>query len=165
MKRVLSLLFTISLLASAHAQNLFPVKLNSCNTALFCLDCGNIKGGADSIKFGALMESINTNIPTNGIQGKIDIQVLIDSAGNGCILSHTDKSELPFTLKLIDALNAFKGWTPAITDGKVESMTSVNMLFQIEAGKITAAFERVDQKAFMESFKKPKKKKKKSTND
>ncbi|WP_157750473.1 hypothetical protein [Mucilaginibacter gotjawali] len=82
-------------------------------------------------------------------------QVLVDSAGNGCVLSHTDVSNNPITQNIVANLNSFKGWIPAKTNEKPESRTSFNLSIQIKSGILTGKIERVDQKAFMKSFDRP----------
>ena len=117
-KAILIFLTAISL--DLNAQNLFPVKLDNCNTEKFCLDCGDIKAGFDEEGFSKLQEKLNSELNLKGIQGSVKFQVLVNSKGRACVLSHTDKSNNSITLKIIKELNKLKKWTPAITDGKIE---------------------------------------------
>ncbi len=91
-----------------------------------------------------------------GIQDSVILQVLVDSKGRACVLSHTDQSNNLITLKIIEELNKFKKWTPAIQDGKKEEKTSINLIFTINNNKISAQIERVDMNAFKKAFDKPK---------
>jgi len=85
----------------------------------------------------------------------VKFQVLVDKKGRACVLSHTDQSNNPITLKMIDELNRFKKWTPAITGGKEEDKSSINLSFSIADNKISGQIERVDMAAFKKSFDSP----------
>jgi hypothetical protein len=152
-KLILLLIITISF--NLKAQNLFPKKLNNCISNKFCLDCGDIKANIEVAKFEKLIEKLNSEIKLKGISGKIMFQILVDSIGNGCVLSHNDNSENIITKQIINNLNEFKGWIPAKTGDKFESRTSFNMSFSILDGKMAGKVERVDIKAFSSSFDKP----------
>jgi streptogramin lyase len=144
-----------SLTIRANAQNLFPVKLENCNAKRFCLDCGDIKAGVDQNEFTKLLVKLNKELNLNGIRGTVKFQVLVDSEGRACVLSHTDQTNHPITLKIIEELNKFKKWTPAITSGKPEEKSSINLIFSIDNNKISGQVERVDMQAFNKSFDKP----------
>ena len=144
-----------SLTIRANAQNLFPVKLDNCNVKKFCLDCGDIKAGVDQSEFIKLLVKLNKELNLNGIRGSVKFQVLVDSEGRACVLSHTDQTNHPITLKIIEELNKFKKWTPAITSGKPEEKSSINLIFSIDNNKISGQVERVDMQAFNKSFDKP----------
>ena len=45
-----------------YAQNLFPVKLNNCKTAKFCLDCGDVKAGYIEKDFKELEDELNKSL-------------------------------------------------------------------------------------------------------
>ena len=137
------------------AQNIFPVKVGNCNTRKFCLDCGDIKGGADSLAFAQLIKTMNEKGIGRGVKGEIMLQVLIDSIGNGCVLSHNDINKSAFTTTLIGAMDTFTRYTPAVTKGKPEGMTSVNFTFTIKKDNISGAVARVDKKAFGAGFDHP----------
>ena len=148
-------IFLIGFTFQLNAQNLFPVKLDNCNTDRFCLDCGDTKAGYDEQEFLKLQEKLNKELNLEGIKGSAKFQVLIDSKGRACVLSHTDKSNNPITKKVIEELNTFKNWTPAITSGKKEEKSSINLIFTIKDNKIIGNIERVDVKAFEKSFTRP----------
>jgi hypothetical protein len=136
----------------SNAQNLFPLKLDNCKTEKFCLDCGDIKAGYDEQEFLKLQDKLNKELKLQGIKGAVKFQVLVDSKGRACVLSHTDLSNNPISLKIVEELNKFKNWTPAITTGKKEEKSSINMLFTINENKITGKIERVDMTSFKKSF-------------
>lgn len=139
----------------ANAQNLFPVKLDNCKTERFCLDCGDTKAGYDEQEFLKLHDKLNKELKLQGIKGAVKFQVLVDSKGRACVLSHTDQSNNPISLKIIEELNKFKKWTPAVTKGKNEEKSSINLIFVIQDNMISGQIERVDMTAFKKSFDKP----------
>lgn len=145
---VILTVFTLNL----SAQNLFPVVLSNCKSERFCLDCGDIKAGYNEEEFEKLLVKLQEELNLQGLEGSIKIQVLIDSNGRACVLSHNDKLKNKITLKIIKELNKFKNWTPSITNGKKEEKTSINLVFKIKNNKISARIERVDLTAFKKSF-------------
>jgi hypothetical protein len=152
-KTILILLTGITL--QAHAQNIFPVKLDNCKTDAFCLDCGDVKAGYEESDFLKLQENLNNELNLRGIRGAVKFQVLVDDKGRACVLSHTDQSNNPITLKIIEALNNFNKWTPAITGDKKQEKSSINLIFAISDNKLTGRIERVDMEAFKKSFDHP----------
>ena len=151
MRKTVFIFFT-GLTIQANAQNLFPVKLDNCKTDKFCLDCGDSKAGFVQQDFIELLDKLNKELNLQGIKGAVKFQVLVDKKGKACVLSHTDQSNNPITLKIIDELNKFKKWTPAITGGKEEDKSSINLIFSITDNKISGRIERVDMAAFKKSF-------------
>lgn len=154
MKKTILIFLTVVALNS-NAQNLFAVKLDNCKTDRFCLDCGDIKAGYDEAEFSKLQDKLSKKLNLQGIKGAVKFQVLVDSKGGACVLSHTDESKNPITLKIIDELNKFKKWTPAVTEGKTEEKSSVNLIFVISNNQISGQIERVDMAAFKKSFDHP----------
>lgn len=154
MRKTLFILLT-SFTFQANAQNLFPVKLDNCITERFCLDCGDTKAGYDEQEFSKLLDNLNKQLNLQGIKGAVKLQVLVDSTGRACVLSHTDQSNHPISLKIIEELNKFKNWTPAIKNGNKEEKSSINLVFAISNNRISAQVERVDMNAFKKSFDKP----------
>ncbi|TDY65318.1 ligand-binding sensor domain-containing protein [Algibacter lectus] len=148
---VLLTIFTFSL----NAQNLFPVKLDNCKTEKFCLDCGDTKAGYDESEFLKLQDKLNKGLNLQGIKGSVKFQVLVNSKGKACVLSHTDQSKSAISQKIIKELNKFKNWTSAITKGKKEEKSSINLIFTVSDNKISGKIERVDKEAFKKSFDKP----------
>lgn len=151
MRKTLFILF-IGSAFHANAQNLFPVKTDNCKAESFCLDCGDIKAGYDDQEFAKLEKKLNKELYLRGMGGGIKLQVLVDSNGQACVLSHTDESSNPVTLKIIEELNKFRKWTPAITNGKKEEKASINLSFVIEKRKLSGQIERVDLDTFLRSF-------------
>ncbi|WP_205945939.1 ligand-binding sensor domain-containing protein [Pedobacter hiemivivus] len=162
-KNLLLLILAI-LYSGAKAQNLFPVKLENCKTDRFCLDCGDVKASYNEADFAELQEKLNKSLNLTGITGVIKFQVLIDSSGRGCVLSHTDQSNNQITQQIIKQLNNFKKWTPAVTANKKEGRTSINLTFTIKENlvfskkvyQISGNIERVNIDAFKKSFDRPK---------
>lgn len=154
MKKILLLLLTI-LSLQLRAQNLFPVKLDRCSTSAFCLDCGDTKAGYNQDGFLKMQVKLNASLNLQGIQGAVKFQVLIDSSGNACVLSHTDPSKHPITLAIVNALNVFDKWVPAITKHKKEANTSITIVFAIKDNQLDGKIERVAIKAFEKTFNKP----------
>lgn len=162
LKYILILIVTVFSLR-VQAQNLFPVKLENCKTDRFCLDCGDVKASYNEAGFAELQEKLNKSLNLTGINGAIKFQVLIDSNGRGCVLSHTDQSNNPITQQIIKQLNNFNKWTPAVTANKKEGRTSINLIFSInetfvfsrKVNQISGKIERVNIAAFKKSFDRP----------
>lgn len=138
-----------------HAQNLFPKKNDNCLTEQFCLDCGEIKANVDNPKLTALITQLSSSNNLKGLKGKVMFQILVDSTGKGCVLSHSDVSDHPVSQSITRALNSFTGFTPAKSKDKTEGRVSFNMSFEIANEKMIAKVERVDANAFKKSFDKP----------
>lgn len=145
-------MFTVSL---CHAQNLFRKKLDNCITDQFCLDCGDIKANVDRKKLQDLLDQVVAANNLRGLKGKIMVQILVDSTGKGCVLSHSDVANHTITQNLTAALNGFDGFIVARTGDKPEPRTSFNMSFEIKDQAIIAKVERVDMDAFKKSFDHP----------
>jgi hypothetical protein len=155
-KRILFLIFFISLLSpTSQAQNIFPVKLSNCEASRFCLDCGEIKATVDAIKLDELTTQLTSKLNLRGISGIVKFQILIDSTGKGCVLSHTDLSKSLLTDRIVTALNNFNGFISPKTNGKTEERTSFSMIFEIRNQVIIARVERVDMAAFKKGFDRP----------
>lgn len=155
MKRIILSLIILSLSYSLKAQNLFPFKLDNCPASVFCLDCGDEQANVKPDEFDNMIAGLNKSNDYSKLRGKILLQVLIDSAGNACVLSHTDRSNSPATQNIVAKLNAFKGWLPAKTKGKTEGRTSINLLMEVKDGVLSGKIQRVDQAAFFKSFDHP----------
>jgi ligand-binding sensor domain-containing protein len=150
-KTIFILIITLTHLG-VSTQNLFPVKLDKCPADNFCLDCGDIKAGYDESEFKKLQKKLNRRLELQGIKGGVvRFQMLVDSSGKACVLSHTDLSKDPITTIIIKELNNFKKWTPSITAGKKE-ISSINLIFRINDNKITGQVERVDPAAFFKAM-------------
>jgi hypothetical protein len=145
----------VSLTFSLNAQNIFPFKLENCKTEKFCLDCGDTKAGYDETEFLKLQDKLNKELNLKGIKGSVKFQVLVNSKGRACVLSHTDQSKSAISQKIIKELNKFKKWNSAITKAKKEEKSSINLIFTVSENKISGKIERVDKEAFKKSFDKP----------
>jgi ligand-binding sensor domain-containing protein len=154
---VKKLIFITLIICSLNlsAQNIFPVKLNNCKVERFCMDCGDIKAGYDEDGFLKLQDKLNGSLNLQGITGAVKFQVLVDSKGKACVLSHTDQSNNAITLKIIEEINKLKKWTPAVTNNTKEERSSINLVFTIKENKISGQIERVDMGVFKKSFDKP----------
>jgi hypothetical protein len=142
--RILFVLTFVSICSTPLlSQNLFKVKVEGCNTDRFCLDCGSPKASYDEAGFSGIISSLNSKYNLKGVRGRIAFQVLVDSLGQPCVLSHTDESKNRITLDIIQYLNTCR-WTAAIDDGK-SVRSSVNVIFSIGDGRLTGSIERVDQ--------------------
>lgn len=141
--------------STLSAQNIFPVKLSNCKADQFCLDCGDTKATYDQKKFSDIIDNLNKSLNLQGIEGTVKFQVLVSKDGNACVLSHTDKSNNPISLKIIDELNQLDNWHPAVTNSKKEEKTSITLAFTIANNKLSGDIERVDIDDFKQSFDKP----------
>lgn len=155
MKKIVATLILVLITANCLAQNLFPTKLENCKPDRFCLDCGDKKASYNVDKFNAMTDKLSNSLGLNGVKGSIKVQVLVDSTGNGCVLSHTDQSNNIISQKLVEELNKFNSWIPAKTEGKTEGKTSVTLLFVVQNKRITGSIERVNIEEFKASFDRP----------
>jgi len=144
--------FMVSVLSS---QNIYPVKIKSCKADRFCLDCGDIKASYEDKKFDEMIIRLNEKMNLQGMSGIVLFQVLIDSTGHGCVLSHTDKSKTFISKKIIKELKKFDGWIPAKTDNKALERVSISIIFSIEDGQITGKIKRINLAAFKDRFDHP----------
>ncbi|MCA6066544.1 hypothetical protein JI747_005090 [Chryseobacterium sp. RG1] len=155
MRKSIVLLSFLAFSGKMYSQNIFPVKLDNCKTEKFCLDCGDIKAGYNEEEFQKINDKLNKTLNLKGLSGAIKFQVLVDSKGKACVLSHTDQSNNLITQKIIEELNKFKNWTPAITENKKEEKSSINIIFIVKDNAIKGNIERVDMNAFKKSFDNP----------
>jgi hypothetical protein len=142
--RSLLLVFLFSLLLSngLFAQNIYPEKIDVLVLPKFCMDCGAPKANCDSFVLGNICDRINRRYNFAKGAGNISFQVLVKSTGISCVLSHSDVTHSPLTAELVIALNTCI-WTPAQQEG-IPVNSSVNVMFTIGNGKITAQMERMD---------------------
>lgn len=155
MKKFILVLLPIYVSTKINSQNLFPKKIDNCITTSFCLDCGDNKANVEKEKFDKLIDNLIRANNLNGIKGRVLFQVLVDSTGKGCVLSHTDVSDNIISKNIVAALNNFNGFIPAKTKGKIEERVSFNIAVEIKDGLMTAKVDRVDMNAFKKSFDKP----------
>lgn len=138
-----------------NGQNIFPVKLENCAAEAFCLDCGNVKAGYEAEEFLKLQDKLNESLNLQGIKGSVKVQVLVRSKGSACVLSHSDQSKSQVTLKIIEELNKFRKWTPAVNSDNKEEKSSINLVFTVADGKISGKIERIDITTLRKSFDAP----------
>ncbi|MFD0794225.1 hypothetical protein ACFQZX_11390 [Mucilaginibacter litoreus] len=155
MKKTILTLSAICFFILGKAQNIFPVKLDNCNTETFCLDCGDVKANVNTEAFASAIEDINKTTNFGNASGKILLQVLVDSIGNGCVLSHTDVSKSNITKNIISHFNAFKAWIPAMEAGKPIGRVSINVMVEVNNGSLKSYIQRVDMDAFDKAFDHP----------
>lgn len=147
---VLNLLLILASI-NLSAQNIFKEKVEGCKTDQFCLDCGTPKANYDSTAFNELIIKITNKYKITGGSGAVMFQVLVDPAGNGCVLSHTDGSHSAITADFIAGFNSIK-WIPALQKGKAIK-SSINVLITLADSKLTGQIKRVDTKEFISSTK------------
>jgi len=138
----LVILFIFCLPAGLSAQNLFLEKVEACNTSKFCMDCGDPKATCDQVILDNICGQIVRKYLLGNSKGSITFQVVVDSTGFGCVLSHTDIANLPITADLIRYLNGFL-WKPAKVNGKAVA-ASVNVIFSIADGRMSSQIQRMD---------------------
>ncbi|WP_285058062.1 ligand-binding sensor domain-containing protein [Pedobacter ginsengisoli] len=155
LQKFLSTILLFCIAAGANAQHIFPKKLNNCQTSAFCLDCGDIKVQADSLKFSKMIHYLNSHNNVNNLRGSILFQVLVDSTGKGCVLSYTDVNGRMLSEKVVMALNDFTGWSPASTNGKIEGRVSVNVAIDVLNGKLSGRIQRVTEEFATALFDRP----------
>jgi hypothetical protein len=153
-KRFLFFAIVVCLVSTgANAQNIFPQVVGHCNLSSgFCLDCGDPQASIDTEQLVSINTKIAQSYSLSGIRGMVLLQVLVDSLGNGCVLSHTDKSNSPLVQDIVKYLNSAK-WIPAV--GGKPAISSINIKFQIINGKITSEIQRIDNVNMLENMKNP----------
>jgi hypothetical protein len=135
-------LFVFLVPAPLFAQNLFLEKIDVCNTANFCLDCGDPKAICDQFTLDYISDQINRKYILKDAYGSLSFQVLVEPSGFSCVLSHTDVTNGPLTAELIRYLNG-NIWRAAKVNGKPVS-ASVNVVFRFANGKISGQMQRMD---------------------
>jgi ligand-binding sensor domain-containing protein len=140
---LLTCLFNLFISAGVYAQNLFNEKIeNVCNITNYCMDCGTPKATCDAYTLNYISELINHRYNFNGGAGTITFQILVDSTGFSCVLSHTDVTHSALTYDLIRFLNGCL-WHPAIVNGKPVA-ASVIVVFTIANSRIAGQMKRMD---------------------
>ncbi|WP_172623204.1 ligand-binding sensor domain-containing protein [Flavisolibacter ginsenosidimutans] len=148
-----ALLLSLSLFSKAKAQNVFPQKVEGCNTSQFCLDCGEVQATYDADAFKDISNKINAKYNFKNGKGSVAFQVLVDSFGKGCVISHTDAMNSQISKDLIVLLNGCK-WLPAKDANKATS-SSINVVFEVSNGQLAGYIQRVDTKAMSENMSNP----------
>ncbi|WP_207533826.1 hypothetical protein [Desertivirga arenae] len=140
---ITTFLFSI-LFSTVFSQALFPKLTKNVSDSGFCMDCGDIKATADSAQFSGLLKFISTHNYINKTKGIVKFQLLIDSIGQGRVLSHTDTNNTILVQNIAHQLNNFKGWKPASTNSVPERLASIIVTMVISNDKITGGIERID---------------------
>jgi hypothetical protein len=154
MKKITCIILSFSLiLTKVIGQNLFPEKVEGCKVSSFCLDCGDPKAAYDEDSFNQIINAVSAKYNFQGASGEITLQVLVDSSGKACVLSHNDASKNALTLDLIQYLDNCK-WTAAIDDSKPVA-SSINVVFKLAGDKLSGAIQRVDIDAMNENMSNP----------
>lgn len=135
-------LFVFCGAAKLSAQNVFTEKIDVMNMPKFCMDCGTPKANCDSFTLAIICHRINYRYNFKDGSGTIAFQVLVKSTGISCVLSHNDITHSALTNDLIIALNTCI-WSPALENG-IPVNASVNVLFTIANGRISAQMQRMD---------------------
>lgn len=125
-----------------RAQNLFLEKIDICDTASFCMDCGSPRATCAQFTIDQLCDKINRKYMLTEARGSLTFQVLVEPSGFPCVLSYTDITNSPLTADLIRLLNGCI-WKPAKVNGKPVS-ASVNINFKIGNARITGEMQRMD---------------------
>jgi len=153
MKKTILVLLLLLAIVRLHSQNLFPQTVDGCHLSQFCLDCGDPQATYESSAFMKVADLMNSKYNFKGGKGQIMLQVLVDSLGKGCVISHTDASKSSLTQDLINNLNQCT-WNPAMENNKAVN-SSINILFQIVDDKLTGSVERVNQQNLNENMSNP----------
>jgi hypothetical protein len=136
-------LLAFGAITNSKAQNIYPYKLSNCVFGSFCLDCGDEKANYNVEKFDSLINLINTDSKLNYIERQTYFQVLIDSLGKGCVLSHTEMKNDQLTKSLVSKFNSFDGWIPAKTENTKEEQSSITIFVTIKNGRLTATKKQI----------------------
>ena len=134
MNRIFLTLIGLFLINLTFGQHLYPEKFEGCNISKFCLDCGDIKAEPPTDFGNELLSNLNSKSLMK-INGVIEVQILIDTVGNPCLLSAKNSSNVNSKkLKLQYGINNTSKWTPAISKGK-PTQSSVSFLITFKDGK------------------------------
>jgi hypothetical protein len=134
MNRIFLTLIGLFFINLTFGQHLYPEKFEGCNTNRFCLDCGDTKAEPPTDFGNELITNLNSKSLMK-INGTIEVQILIDTVGNPCLLSAKNSSNVKSKkLKLQYGINNTSKWTPAISEGK-PTQSSVSLLITFKDGR------------------------------
>ncbi len=135
MKYTLLVLGILSINTSL-GQNLYPEKFDDCKLSRFCLDCGDTKAQLPQTFIKDFISNLDEK-SLNKISGDIEVQILIDSLGNPCLLSAKNSTNIKSKkLNLQKAINQTEKWSPAISKGE-SVQASVSLLLKFSNGKLS----------------------------
>ena len=111
----------------SFGQNLYTQKFNNCKLSNFCLGCGETKAEIPQTFKKEFIKILGIK-NLNKINGEIELQILIDSFGNPCLLSANNQTNIKSNkLNLQKAVNNSPVWKPAINE-KIITQSSVTLL-------------------------------------
>lgn len=129
------ILLTLGLFITSFSfgQHLYPEKFNECKLSKFCLDCGETKAEPPQEFIKNFISNLNQK-SLKKIKGFIEVQILIDSIGNPCLLSAKNETNIKSKkLKLQKGIANSGNWSPAISKGKPEKVSvSLQLYFNNE---------------------------------
>lgn len=117
-------------------QHLYPEKFNQCKLSKFCLDCGDTKAEPPQKFIENFISNLNKK-SLKKINGFIDVQILVDSIGNPCLLSAKNETNIKSKkLKLQNGIANSGNWSPAISKGKFEKV-SISLQLNFNNGNLS----------------------------
>lgn len=118
MKRIFLTLVGLFIMNFSFGQYLYPEKFEGCNINDFFLDGGDIKA-EPPLDFNLQLISNLNSIYLKVVKGTIEVQILVDTVGNPCLLSAKNNSNVKTKkLDLQYAINKVSKWAPALRAGK-----------------------------------------------
>lgn len=122
---------------ASSAQYLYPEKFKGCILG-FGLDLGNPKAKAPDNFADKIIENMNS-AALEKIEGSIEVQILIDTLGQPCLLSANNKTNVTSkALNLQAAINSSSNWEPAIYYG-TKTDVCVMLLLEFKNGTLSVA--------------------------
>jgi len=120
----------------SFGQNLYTQKFDDCKLSEFCLDCGDPKAEMP-LTFKQEVAKFLDSKSLQKVNGKIEIQILIDAFGKPCLLSANNQTNIESNkLNLQRAINNTSVWKPAISENKA-TQSSVALLLTFSDGDFT----------------------------
>ncbi len=145
MNKIFLILIGLLSISSSFGQHLYPEKFEGCNANSFCLDCGERKAEPPANFRNEFISNLNSKYLMK-INGIIEVQILVDTIGNPCLLSAKNSSNVKSKkLKLQYGINNTSKWTPAISKGK-PTQSSVSLVFIFKDGRYSVLRKTFDFK-------------------
>ncbi|PTQ99968.1 two component regulator with propeller domain [Mucilaginibacter yixingensis] len=119
----------------SSAQYMYKEKVADTRVTSFCYNCGTPKAQYDPEMFERIAHAVERRYNLAASWGSISYQILVDTAGNGQVLSYNDASHSQLSRDIIGYLNVFR-WKPAKVNDK-SVFSSVDVTFTIGSGMIT----------------------------
>jgi ligand-binding sensor domain-containing protein len=92
--------------------------LEGCSTPQFCLDCGEPKASVKAEEFRSFLNELSEDKDLKLDNKRFAFQMYLDSVGSACAISYDGNISSKQAKLLATKLSEFKGWTPAIQNGK-----------------------------------------------